>query len=70
MFDRLRDFLKIFDYASKCIQIPLTKTKVEIGSTKSKDNLYAHYYNDITEHPNRQNRLSFRFKTTIFAYFP
>ena len=51
--DNLRDFLKTFDQASKC--------KVEIGSTKSKDNLSAHYYNDIIEHPNRQIRLSLRF---------
>ena len=59
--DKLRDFLKTFDQASKCIQIPLLKPKVEIGSTKSKDNLFALHYNDIIEHPNRQIRLSFRF---------
>ena len=45
----LQDFLKTFDQASKCIQIPLPKPKVEIGSTKSKDNLFAHYYNFINE---------------------
>ena len=28
---------------------------------KVKKNLFAHYYNDIPEHPNRQVRLSFRF---------
>ena len=61
LVNSLRDFLKTFDKASKCIQIPLPKPKVEIGSTKSKDNLFAHYYNDIIEHPNRQIRLSFRF---------
>ena len=61
LVDNLRDFLKTFDQASNCIQIPLPKPKVEIGSTKSKDNLFAHYYNDIIEHPNRQIRLSFRF---------
>ena len=59
--DNLRDFLKTFDQASKCIQIPLPKPKVEIGSTKSKDNLFPLYYNDIIEHPNRQIRLPFRF---------
>ena len=59
--DSLSDFLKTFDHASKCIQIPLPKPKVESGSTKSKDNLFAPYYNDIIEHPNRQLRLSFRF---------
>ena len=52
LVDKLRDFLKIFNQASKCIQILLQKPKVEIGSTKSKDNLFAHYYNDILEHPN------------------
>ena len=61
LVDNLRDFLKTFDQASKCIQLPLPKPKVEIGSTKSKDNLFAHYYNDVIEHPNRQIRLSFRF---------
>ena len=57
----LHDFLKTFDQASKCIQIPLPKPKVETGSTKSTENLFAHYYNDVIEHPNRQIRLSFRF---------
>ena len=61
LVDNLRDFLKTFDQASKCIQILLPKPKVEIGSTKSKDNLFVHHYNDIIEHPNRQIRLSFRF---------
>ena len=61
LVDTLRDFLKTFDQASKCIQIPLPKPKVEIGSTKSKDNLFVHQYNDIIEHPNRQIRLSLRF---------
>ena len=69
LVDNLRDFLKNFDQASKCIQIPLPKPKVEIGSTKSKDNILAHYYNDIIEQPNRQTRLSFRFgnnKSRVF----
>ena len=59
--DNLRDFLKTFDQATKCVQIPLPKPKVEIGSTKSRENLFGHYYNDITEHRNRKVRLSFRF---------
>ena len=54
LVDNLRNFLKTFDQASKCIQIPLPKPKVEIVYTKSKDNLFAQYYNDIIEHPNRQ----------------
>ena len=61
LVDNLRFFLKTFDQASKCIQIPLPKPKVELGSTKSKYNLFVHHYNDIIEHPNRQIRLSFRF---------
>ena len=61
LVDKLRVFLKTVDQASKCTQIPLPKPKVQIGSTKSKDNLFAHYYNDIIEHPNTQFRLSFQF---------
>ena len=56
LVDSLRDFLKTSDHASKSIQILLPKPKVEIGSTMSKDNLFAHYYNDIIELPNRQIR--------------
>ena len=61
LVNSLRDFLEIFDQASKCIQIRLPKSKVEIGSTKSKDNLLAHYHNVISEHLNSQIPLSFRF---------
>ena len=59
--DSRRDFLKSFDLAGKCIQVPPPKPKVKIGYTKSEDNLIAHYYYDIIEQPSRQNRLSFRF---------
>ena len=69
LVDSLCDFLKTFDQASKCIQILLPKPKVEIGSTKSKDNLFAHHYNDIIEHPNRQIRLSFRFGNNSSCVF-
>ena len=69
LVDNLRHFLKTLDQASKCIQIPLPKPKVEIGSTKSKDNLFAHHYNDIIEHPNRQIRLSFRFGNNTSCVF-
>ena len=61
LVDTPRDFRKTVDQASKCIQIPLPKLKFEFGSTRSKDNLFALYYNDIIEHPNRQIHLSFRF---------
>ena len=37
----LCDFVKTFDKESKCLQIPLTKPKTEIGSTKSENNLFA-----------------------------
>ena len=57
LVNHLLVFLKTFDQASRCIQIPLPKPKVEIGSTKSKDNLFVHYYNDIIDYPNRQIRL-------------
>ena len=39
----LRAFFKNFDHASKYIQVPLRQPKVEAGSTKSKDNLFAPY---------------------------
>ena len=69
LVDNLRDFLKTFDQASNCIQIPLPKPKVEIGSTKSKDNLFAHHYNDTIEHPNRQIPSSFRFGNNTSCVF-
>ena len=43
LVDNLRDFLETFDQSSECIQIPQPKPKVEIGSTKSKDNLFVHH---------------------------
>ena len=61
LVDNLRDFLKTFDQAGNCIQIPLPTPKVEIRSTKSKGNLFAHYHNDIIKHRTREIRLSFRF---------
>ena len=70
LVDNLRDFLKTFDQASKCIQIPLPMPKVDFGSTKSKNNLFVHHYNDIIEHPNRQIRLMFRFGNNNSCVFP
>ena len=69
LVDNLRDFLKTFYHASKCIQIPLPKPKIEIGSTKLKDNLFTHYYNGIIEHPDRQIRLTFRFVNNDYWVF-
>ena len=70
LVDNLRDFLKTFDQATKCIQIPLPKPKVEIGSTKSKDNLFAHHYNDIIENPIDKFVYHFDLETTILVYAP
>ena len=67
--DRLRDFLKTFEKATKCLQNPLLKHKIEIGSTESKDNLFGRYYNDIIENPNRQKCLSFRFENNNSCVF-
>ena len=61
LVDSLRDLLKTFDKASEWLQIPSPKPTYEIGSTEVKDNLFAPYLIDITEHQNRQFRLSFRF---------
>ena len=38
--DTLRDLLESIDKASMCLQIPLTKFKIEIESTKSKNNFF------------------------------
>ena len=61
LVENVRDLLTSFDHASRCKQIPLSKPKVEIGSTKSKDNLFIQFYKDVIEHPNRQIPSSFRF---------
>ena len=47
LVDSLRDFLKAFDHASKCVRIPLPKHKADIGPTKSKVKLFTHIYEDI-----------------------
>ena len=69
LVDSRRDTHIDFDHASKRIQNPLPKPKVEIGSTKSKNNLFAQYYKDIIEHPNRQTRLPFRFGNNTSCVF-
>ena len=51
---RTRLFLRTFGKASKCLHIPLPNPKTEIGSTKSKDNLFTHHYEDIIELSNKQ----------------
>ena len=67
--DNLCVFLKIFDEASKCLQSPLPKPKNGIGSTKSKGNLFAQYYNDIIEQPNIQICFSSRFNNNYCFLF-
>ena len=64
------EFHKAFDQANKVSQIPLPKTKFEIGFTKAKDELFSHCYKDIVDHLNRQIRLTFRIeknKTCVFS---
>ena len=67
--DSVCDFLETFEKTSKCLQIPLPKPKAEIGSKKSKHSLFAYYYTDNIEHPNRQYRLSFRFENNNSCVF-
>ena len=70
LLDSLGEFLKAFDQANKVSQIPLPKSKFEIGFTKAKHELFNHCYKDIVEHLNRQIRISFRFeknKTCVFS---
>ena len=61
----LRDFLKTFDTASQLLQVLLEKPLIEIGYTKSMDNVSAHYCNDTIESPKTQTRLSFCFGNNI-----
>ena len=49
--------------------IPLPRINFEIGFSKSKENIFAHYYNDTIEHPNRQIFLSFRFENNNSCVF-
>ena len=69
LVDSLCDFLINFNHANKCIQIPLPKPKSEIRSTKSKDILFLHYYNDIIEHSARQVCSWFRFENNNSCVF-
>ena len=63
ILNTLRQFLKQYDKAVKFPTLyTLHKTKQKIGFTLFKDELFAHYFQDIKEHCNRQMRLSFRFE--------
>ena len=70
LVDSLRDFLKTFDKASKCLKVAIAKPEIQIGSTKSVDNLFALYYNDVMEHPKRQIVYPSDVETTVPASFP
>ena len=52
VLDSLGEFLKAFNQANKVSQIPLPKSKFEIGFTKAKDELFNHCYKEIVEHLN------------------
>ena len=59
----LRQFLKQYDKTVRFPALyPLPKPKQEIGFTLFKGELFAHYFQDIKEHCNRQIRLSFCFE--------
>ena len=47
LVNSLRDFVKRFDEAIKCLLIPLPETKSVIVSTMSKNNFIAHNDKDI-----------------------
>ena len=70
LLDSLAEFLKVFDQANKVSQIPLPKSKLEIGFTKAKGELLSHCCKDIVEHLNRHIRVLFRFEKTRLASFP
>ena len=59
----LRQFLIQYD---KTVKFPvlslLPEAEQEVGFTLFKDEIFAHYFQDIKDHCNRQIRLSFRFE--------
>ena len=72
LVDNPRDFLKTFDQASKCIQIPrfpYRSPKLRLDLQSQKTISFGHHYDDIIEHPNRQIRLSFRFGSNNSCVF-
>ena len=63
ILNTLRQFLKQYDKTVNFPALyPLPKPKQEIGFILFKDELFAHYFQDIKEQCNRQIRLSFRFE--------
>ena len=64
ILNTLRKFLKQYDKTVKFPALyPLPKPKQEIGFTLFKEELFAHFFQDIKENGNRQIRLSFRFES-------
>ena len=63
ILNTLWQFLKQYD---KTVKFPalytLPKPKQEIGFTLIKDELFAHFLQELKEHCNRQIRLSYRFE--------
>ena len=58
-----RQFLKQYDKTIKFPALyPLPKAKQEIDFTLFKDEVFAHYFQDIKGHCNRKTHLSFRFQ--------
>ena len=62
LLDNLRDVLEAKEQAGESTKIPLPRQKIDIGSTLSKKNLFAHGYKDIREHSNSQIRSIIRFE--------
>ena len=70
LVDSLRNFVKDFDQASKCLEIPLPKRKVDITSTKSKDDLFNYIIMISFERSDIHIRLSLPFgnnKSCVFS---
>ena len=59
LLNSLRQLLKQYDKAVKFLLYHLLKTKQEIGFTFSKEELFAHCFQYIKKHCNRQIRLLF-----------
>ena len=71
ILNTLRQFLKQYDKTVKLAALhPLHKPKQEIGLTLLKVELFAHYFQYLKEHCNRQIRLSFRFELTTSVVSP
>ena len=71
ILNTLRQFLKQNEKTVKFPALyPLPKPKQEIGFTFFNDELFAHYFEDINEHCNRQIRLFCYLSVTRSAVFP